>query len=262
MNPHQVIQRIVQPTVIAGLLASSGAVLAQAPSPTENAPRLPTYNAVRVGAIGSDPAAANTWSGYQLAQASPTATDSESGGRGATLTDDQWQQGRASTRSWIPYTSYGYVGLNLGKSEYNTPCVAGFSCDNPQFAGKIYTGGLLNRIVGLEVGYINLGNANRNGGRAKAQGANLSVVGNLPIGWFNTFAKIGTTYAWSEITADPASGVLVGKQDAFGLSLGAGVGFDLTRDIQLLAEWDRNRIKFVSGRDAVDLYSLGVKYKF
>jgi hypothetical protein len=216
LKTHRISNRIVKPTVIAGLLMTCGVVLAQA-----------------------------------------TPSRDQAG-----LTDDQWQQGRASSRSWIPYTSYGYVGLNLGKSEYNTPCVAGFTCDNPQFAGEIYTGGLLNRIVGLEVGYINLGNANRNGGRAKAQGVNLSVVGNLPIGWFNTFAKLGTTYAWSEITAAPATGLLVGKQDAFGLSLGAGVGFDLSRDVQLLAEWDRNRVKFVSGRDAVDLYSLGVKYKF
>ncbi len=182
----------------------------------------------------------------------------------AQSSSDTWESGRANSRSWIPYTSYGYVGLNLGVGRYTTPCAAGFKCDdNSNFAGKIYTGGLFSRVLGLELGYINTGNADRSGGTVKAQGANFSLVANLPItSSFNAFAKGGTTYAWTEQTAAPGTGVATGKKNGFGLSYGAGLGYDVTRDIQVLAEWDRNRFNFTSGRDNVDMYTAGVKFKF
>lgn len=178
-------------------------------------------------------------------------------------TTDSWERGRASAPSWIPYTSYGYIGLNLGTSDYKLPCAGGFECDNPNVAGKFYTGGLFSRVLGLELGYINTGNADRNGGEASAQGVNVSLVGNLPItDRFNVFAKGGTTYAWTEVTAATGTGVRTGDTNGFGLSYGAGLGFDVTRDIQVVGEWDRNRFKFVSGREDVDMYTVGVKFKF
>ncbi len=174
-----------------------------------------------------------------------------------------WESGRANSRSWIPYTSYGYVGLNLGVAKYGTPCAPQFSCDDSRFAGKIYTGGLFNRVLGMELGYINTGDADRSGGTARAQGANLSLVANLPVtDSFNVFAKGGTTYAWTEETAAPGTGFATGKENGFGLSYGAGLGYDVTRDVQVLAEWDRNRFKFASGRDDVDMFTAGVKFKF
>lgn len=181
----------------------------------------------------------------------------------AQTTSDSWERGRSSAPSWIPYTSYGYIGLNLGRSDYRTPCAGGFACDNPNIAGKFYTGGMFSRVLGMEVGYLNTGNADRSGGEAKAQGVNVSLVGNLPVtDAFNLFAKGGTTYAWTEVSAAPGTGVPSGDENGFGLSYGAGLGYDVTRDIQLVGEWDRNRFKFVSGREDVDLFSVGVKLKF
>jgi OOP family OmpA-OmpF porin len=169
----------------------------------------------------------------------------------------------AQTRSDSSQRGRGYLGLNLGRSDYKTSCVGGFSCDNPYLAGKVYVGGLYSRVFGMELGYINTGNADRNGGGTKAQGVNVSLVGNLPLtDTFNFFAKGGTTYAWTEVTAAPGSGVVTGDAKGFGPSYGAGVGFDVTRNVQLVAEWDHNRFKFVSGRENVDLFSLGAKFKF
>ncbi|MBV8646887.1 hypothetical protein, partial [Paludibacterium sp.] len=74
------------------------------------------------------------------------------------------------TRGWIPYTHAGYVGLNLGTAQHQTPCKPGFECKNPRIAGKIYTGGMISQGIGLEAGYVNVGHGKRNGGETKAQG--------------------------------------------------------------------------------------------
>lgn len=47
--------------------------------------------------------------------------------------------------SVIPYTSHGYVGLNLGQSDYDLACVGGFGCDSKGTAVNLYTGGMFNR---------------------------------------------------------------------------------------------------------------------
>lgn len=177
-----------------------------------------------------------------------------------TGTGSSWDRDRGESRSWIPGTSYGYVGANLGVTEWDTPCP--FQCDDSDIAGKIYTGGLFNRVIGMELGYINVGEADRVGGTWKAQGANISLVGNLPLGAANLFAKVGGTYGWTRTSAAPGATIATGKDDGFGLSYGAGVGFDVTKNVQAVAEWDRHEFKFASGRDDVDMYSLGIKYKF
>jgi opacity protein-like surface antigen len=76
------------------------------------------------------------------------------------------------------------------------------------------------------------------------------------------FAKGGTTYGWTEVSAAAGTGVASGDEHGLGLGYGAGLGYEVTRDIQVVGEWDRNRFKFVSGREDVDLFSVGVKLKF
>jgi len=174
----------------------------------------------------------------------------------------QSSQSSGSSMSLIPYTTYGYVGLNLGRANYKTPCSGLFTCNDSNIGGEIYTGGMFTRAFGLELGYVNTGDADRNGGKTKAQGVNISLVGNLPVtDTFNVFAKGGTTYGWTSVSAAPGT-VPTGDTNGFGLSYGAGLGFDVSRSVQLVAQWDRNRFKFVSGRDDVDLYTVGLKYKF
>lgn len=170
----------------------------------------------------------------------------------------------AASYSLLPTTSRGYIGLNLGKPSLDVPCVSGYECSDADFGGKIYTGGLWNDVLGLELGYINFGETKRAGGNVKAQGANLSLVGNLPIAEiFNVFAKLGTTYAWTDTSAAALSGVATGSENGFALSYGGGLGFDLTRNFSIAAEWERHRLKFAGDeRRNADLVSLGANYRF
>ncbi|PHV10154.1 outer membrane beta-barrel protein [Chitinimonas sp. BJB300] len=178
----------------------------------------------------------------------------------STYSDDA----NARPYSWIPYTSYGYVGANLGKSKYDNPCNTLFECKNPKFAGKFYTGGLFSRLFGVEFAYVNMGKFKLNGGEAKAQGVNLSLVGNLPIGdMFNIFGKAGGTYGWTKTTASPLMvGYQTGKQKGAALTYGGGVAVDVNKQNQVLVEWDRQKFKFKDDAHAVNMYTIGWKYKY
>lgn len=173
------------------------------------------------------------------------------------------QNASGSNNSWLPYTTNGYIGVNLGESRFdNENCVFGFSCNDKSddLAGKIYVGGMFNPHFGVEVGYVNVGKQKLNGGDRKAQGANVSLVGVIPVERFSFFGKVGSTYSWTETSATAGP---TGDKDGWGLSYGAGVGFDMTPQTQLVLEWDRNRIDFAGANDTdVDLYTAGVKFRF
>jgi OmpA-OmpF porin, OOP family len=167
-----------------------------------------------------------------------------------------------SRSSWIPYTSYGYVGASVGRTNYDLGGCIAFSCDDQATGFKLYTGGRFSRYVGIELGYVNLGDADRNGGEIKAQGANLSLVGNIPLGDnFNIFGKVGGIYSWTK-TSSFVPAVRAGKEDGLGLSYGLGMQYDINRSFAVRADWDRYRLKYVGQREDADLFSVGVVFKF
>lgn len=170
----------------------------------------------------------------------------------------------SSSASWVPYTTDGYVGLNVGLPEYKLPCTPGFPCDDPDASFHVYTGGSYNELFGFEFGYVYLGKAERQGGTTRGHGLNLSLVGAFPLAQsFKIFGKLGTTYGRTSVSASPAANEPVGDEDGFGWSYGIGAQYDLTPQWSLLAQWDRHEMKFAGrGRQDIDAASLGVKFKF
>lgn len=181
----------------------------------------------------------------------------------STDTYGRWSDNESERpRSFIPGTSYGYVGLSLGQSTYDLNCSPGFGCDDTGFAGKLYTGGKFNRMFGVEVAYVNLGKGEANGGSTEAQLANLSLVGNIPLGeMFNVYGKVGGFYGFTDVDAS-APGVPRGEENDFGWSYGLGVQVDLSRNWALSGDWDHYRVDFTDRHDDVQLWSVGVLYKF
>lgn len=174
--------------------------------------------------------------------------------------DNTYNSDADNSRSWLPYTRSGYWGINLGQPDFQKNCTPGFNCDDSNIGGKIYTGGQFNKWLGAEIGYVNFGKLERNGGDTKAQGVNLSLVGTVPLGdVFSVFGKVGTTYSWTK-----TDGVVgpTGKENGFGLSYGAGVGFNLSPRSQLLAEWEKHRMQFADQDADVNLYTVGLKFRF
>jgi hypothetical protein len=184
-------------------------------------------------------------------------------GQASGRSDADWERGRASSYSLLPMTSYGYVGGNIGRANWSNDCGNNiFNCDDTGTGWKIYTGGLLSRMVGLELGYINFGRPEIAGDKWTAHGINASIVANLPLEPVNLFARFGTTYGWTETNVRAGSGLRAGEDDGFGIAYGLGIGYDVAPNFQITAEWDRNRFKFVNGDEDLDLYSIGLRYKF
>ena len=165
--------------------------------------------------------------------------------------------------SFIPYTAYGYVGANLGRSDYKgTHCETGYKCDDSDVGGKIYAGGKFNKFLGMELGYINLGKFDRNGGDKKAQGADVHLLGNVPLSNdLNAYVKAGGIYSWTQTTAATPA-VMTGSEQEFNWSYGAGLQYDVNPAWAVRADWDQYRVKYSDRRDNVGLYSVGAVYKY
>jgi hypothetical protein len=164
------------------------------------------------------------------------------------------------SRSWLPYTQYGYVGGSIGRSDYEQDnCL--LLCDDRATGFKLFSGGQVSQWFGVELSYVNLGEVDRNGGDVRAQGLNFSLLGQIPVSeQFKIFGKLGTMYGYARTRA-PA-GQPSGHEDRFGLSYGLGLQLDINRNWAVRGDWDRYRLKYVDRRDDADLYSVGLVYKF
>ena len=161
--------------------------------------------------------------------------------------------------------SAGYVGLNIGPSDYSLGNGFGpFSSDKHDTVYNIYTGSFFNNNFGLELGYTNFGKIDRAGGTTKAQGINLSLVGRAPISpSFNLLGKLGTTYGRTEVSAFPDAGVASGRETGFGVSYGLGAEYVFSPQLSAVLQYDEHRLKFAGeGRDNVNATTVGLRYRF
>jgi len=155
--------------------------------------------------------------------------------------------------SLLPGTDRGYIGFNLGEARYG---------DGDDFGYKIFAGGRINPFLSVELGYVNFGDVSRFGGTAEAYGANLSLIGTVPVTeHVSLYGRLGTTYARTKQSAG-TPGSPSGRENDFGISYGVGVGFNLTTNVQLIGEWERHRVDFAGGRENISLYTLGLRYMF
>lgn len=160
--------------------------------------------------------------------------------------------------------SHSYLGLSLGRSTYKLSCpTASLTCDDSDTAVRLYGGTMVGNHWGVEIGYLDLGRMAREGGKTRAQGLNLSLVGKAPlVSALGVFGRLGTTYGRTETTASGAA-IAAGTERGFGLSYGAGLSYDFTPRLSATLEWDSNDFRFAGGgRDPVRSTSLGLQYRY
>lgn len=183
-----------------------------------------------------------------------------------------------------------YLGGSLGQSRarlneqaiVNNVLASGYSAtllnDNTiDGVGKLFSGYQFNSNVAIEMGYFDLGNHQFNAmtmpagvlsGDMKVRGFNLDAVGTLPLTEnLSALARLGVTRALTQdtFTGTGAAAVLAGKlhdRDTFGK---AGVGFQYSFSDALAMRLEAERYVIsnaVWDHDNIDLYSLGVVYRF
>lgn len=167
--------------------------------------------------------------------------------------------------SMLPYTTRGYLGINVGQAKFGTACgTGGYACDDPRVSGYFYTGGLFNDWLGVELGYMNSGRAERAGGRSRAEGLAASLLLRAPMGPFSAFVKGGALYGETKVSAGPLSDVTPGKRRGWAPVFGGGLGYDFTAHHGVVLEWSRAKLRFPGEdeRRKVDTTSLGYVYRF
>jgi len=158
----------------------------------------------------------------------------------------------------------GYVGLNVGTSDYSLGNGFGpFASDDTDTVYNIYTGTFFTPNFGLELGYTDFGKIERAGGHTKAHGINLSLVGRAPVTQsFNVFGKLGTTYGRTDVSS-AGFGVPAGKESGFGVSYGIGAEYSFNPQLSAVLQYDEHRLKFAGGdRDRVNATTVGLRYRF
>lgn len=158
-----------------------------------------------------------------------------------------------------------YIGLTAGRSDFSLGNGTGlFPAEKRDTAYGISAGSYFSNNIGVELGYTDFGQVDRAGGRTKAQGINLSVVGRLPLSTsWNLLGKLGTTYSHTNVSALAGSGISAGSESGFGVSAGLGVEYVLSTQWSALLQYETHDMKFAGGnRDRVNVTSLGARYRF
>lgn len=162
---------------------------------------------------------------------------------------------------------WGYMGASAGESKYRSSCnrtVTLFQCDTKDTGFKIFAGGRMSEVLGLEVGYTNFGTISVLGGETEAWAVPITLTAGIPIGErFNIFAKGGGLYARTDVSVSLTDSISErGSRNGWGWTYGAGATFAVTPTVQIRADFDRYKMDFVGGRRDVDMLSAGVQFRF
>lgn len=161
---------------------------------------------------------------------------------------------------------WGYVGASAGETKFRTECsrvLTQFECDRKDTGFKVYAGGKMSEVLGLEVGYTDFGRIRASGGDTDAWAIPVSLTAGWPLGArFGLFGKVGGLYGRTDVTASFDSLTETGHKSGWGWTYGGGATFALTPAVQVRADWDRYKLDFAGGRKDVDMLSAGLQVRF
>lgn len=170
----------------------------------------------------------------------------------------------------------GYLFGNVGQADYDfgsyfKPFIG--SVDDTDTAFKIGAGVQLNRYVGVEFQYIDLGEATYKEPGYKetieVSGLGANVVGTLPLNRFKLYGKLGYHQLEADYKAKDAFDSASSSKKDWITSYAVGATFVVTPQFEVALEYERyNDVKYrdlVAGRNVeadIDLASIGLRYNF
>lgn len=172
-------------------------------------------------------------------------------------------QAGGTTEAWgfAPETSL-YLGAGIGAADQN-------QFENSRSnAGKVY-GGIRYRLVGAEVAYMQMGEAESSGVmprdpsvKSDVHGLSAAAVGYMPLAArTEVLAKIGAAYWDQENSSEVELTGVTSESEESGLSplLGIGAQYKLYQNMSVRGEWERI---FSTGEgyyeSDIDMLSIGI----
>lgn len=164
---------------------------------------------------------------------------------------------------------WGYVGASAGETKFRTECnrtLTQFECDRKDTGYKVYAGGKMSEVLGVEVGYTDFGRIRAGGGEVKAWAIPVSLTAGIPMGnRFSAFGKVGGLYGRTDVRPTFESTIEDegrGRKSGWGFTYGVGAALAITPTLQIRADWDRHKLDFAGGREDVDMLSAGLQVRF
>lgn len=173
-----------------------------------------------------------------------------------------------------------YAGGAVGQAKAKDSCSgitgAGFvgGCDDKDTAWKIFGGYQFSRHLGVEAGYVDLGEFTASGtilgapaaASAEAKGLEVVAVGTIPFTQqLAAYGKAGA-FRWDVDTrAAVGAAAAGGGDDGVDFTYGVGLKYDFTRNLAARLEFQRyNNVgeTNTTGQSDVNLWTLGVMFKF
>lgn len=174
----------------------------------------------------------------------------------------QWMGGRMDTNL--------YIGGNVGQSVFSKTCDnIPVDCDDKDLGWKVFAGYQFHRNIAVEAGYFDLGKASAGGlvggalvsADAKVRGFELVGVGILPINQaISVFGKLG--FSRSRVSVSGTGGSA--SENSTDFTFGLGGQYLFTPNLGARLEWQRydGVGGNTTGKDDIDLFSLGLLYRF
>jgi OOP family OmpA-OmpF porin len=157
-----------------------------------------------------------------------------------------------------------YLGASAGASDWSIQHVPGAAIDGDDYGYKVAFGAHLNPYLAVELGWADLGQATLTGtgisGDLKSKGAFIDLVGMLQTtqDWW----LLGRIGAFNGEVKGQVTGVGSASDRGTDLKFGLGAQFDVSKTVMLRAEWERYRVDVFGETSDVDLWSVGLSFRF
>lgn len=139
-----------------------------------------------------------------------------------------------------------YGGASMGVPVYD-------KLNKTDVGYKIYGGYLLYDFLGLDIGYVNLGNPDSGNGSLEVTGANVAAMGNFSLNnQISLFGKVGT-FVWHSKRSGNG-----GNDNGNNISVGVGGDFNAKDNVFIHGEIERYEIS----NESIIMYSLGLLLAF
>lgn len=166
-----------------------------------------------------------------------------------------------------------YAGAHFGQSKAESTCEGvsgtGVSCDDKGNAWKLLGGYRFHQNFAAELAYTDLGEAKATGPAgsvtATSTAFDLSVVGSFyPIDRLFAYGRLGAYRASTDVKTSTVTVNRTDSETNTGLTYGVGVGYDITKNFTVRAEWQKYpEVGGPStGEDDITVIGLGVLFRF